>query len=170
MNIQIRDALIYISDFGLSPTLCNIVDLQTRVCNPLKLKVPLQPMKMPISSSVKMSGYDLVGMSPKLAVDSDIFPNSSDTNLPGETEYTSSSISLRAPMSLRIRDGVCDDEIGNRAALKVVNGGNLSRIRKPLGKNYPVKGRYDFRYIFVVLLLENTCRNHIFVLYFVLLM
>ena len=108
-------------------------------------------MKMPISSSVKMSGYDLVGMSPKLTVDSDIFPNSSDMTLPGETEYTSSSISLRAPMSLRVRDGVCDDEIGNGAALKVVNGGNRSRIRKPLGKNNPVKVRYDFRYIFVVL-------------------
>ena len=125
---------------------------------------------MPISSSVKMSGYDLVGMSPKLAVDSDIFPNSSDMTLPGETEYTSSSISLRALMSLRVRDGVCDDEIGNCAALKVVHGGNLSRIRKLLGKNYPVKVRYDFRYIFAVLLLENTCRNHIFVFYFVLLM
>ena len=127
-------------------------------------------MKMPISSSVKMSRYDLVGMSPKLAVDSDIFPNNSDMTLPGETEYTSSSISFRAPMSLSVCDGVCDDGIRNGAALKVVNGGNRSRIRNPLGKNYPVKVRYDFRYIFVVLLLKNTCRNHIFVFYFVLLM
>ena len=54
-------------------------------------------------------------------------------------------------MPLRVRDGVCDDEIGNGAALKVVNDGNRSRIRKPLGKNNPVKVRYDFRYIFVVL-------------------
>ena len=83
-----------------------------------------------------------VGMS-----DSDIFPNTSGMTLPGETlqEYTSSSISLRAPMSLSICDGVCDYRIGNGAALKVVNGGNRSRIRKPLGKNYPVKVRYDFR-------------------------
>ena len=59
-------------------------------------------MKMPIFSSVKMSGYDLVGMPPKLAVESDIFPNSSDMILPGETlhEYSPSSISLRTPMSL----------------------------------------------------------------------
>ena len=123
------------------------------MCNPVKLKVPLQPMKMPISSSAKMSDYDLVGMSPKLAVDSDIFPNSSDMTLPGQTlqEYTSSSISLRAPMSLSVCDGVCDDGIRNGAALKVVNVGNRSRIRKPLGKNYPVKVRYDFRCIFVVL-------------------
>ena len=83
------------------------------MCNPVKLKVPVQPMKMPISSSAKMSGYDLVGMSPKLAVDSDIFPNTSGMTLPGETlhEYTSSSISLRAPISLSVRDGVCDDGI-----------------------------------------------------------
>ena len=54
-------------------------------------------------------------------------------------------------MPLSVRDGVCDDGIGNGAALKVVNGGNRSRIRKPLGENYPVKVRYDFRYIFVVL-------------------
>ena len=73
--------------------------------------------------------------------------------LSGETlpEYTSSSISLRDPMSLSVRDGVCDDRFRNGAALKVVNGGNRSRIRKPLGKNYPVKVRYDFRYIFFVL-------------------
>ena len=110
-------------------------------------------MKMPISSSVKMSGYYLVGMYPKLAVDSDIFPNNSGMTLPGETlqEYTSSSISLTAPMSLKVRDGVCDDGIGNGAALKVVNGRNWCRIRKLLGKNYPVKVKYDFRYIFVVL-------------------
>ena len=103
-----------------------------------------------------MSGYDLVGMSPKLAVDSNIFPNTSGMTLPGETlqEYTSSSISLRAPISLRVRDGVCDDGIGNGTALKVVNGGNRSRLRKPLGKSYPVKVRYDFRCIFVVLFLR----------------
>ena len=124
-------------------------------------------MKMPVSSSAKMSGYDLVGMSPKLAVDSDIFPNSSDMTLSRETlqEYTSSSISFRAPMSLSVRDGVCNDGIRNGAALKVVNGGNRSRIRKPLGKNYPVKVRYDFRCIFVVIL-ENTCRKKIFFFFF----
>ena len=73
--------------------------------------------------------------------------------LSGETlqEYTSSSISLRDAMSLSVCDGVCDDGIGNGAALKEVNGGNRSRIRKPLGKNYSIKVRYDFRYIFFVL-------------------
>ena len=142
------------------------------MCNTVKLRVPFQPLKMTISSSTKISGYNLVGMFPKLAVDSDIFPNSSDMTLPGETlqVYISSSISWRDPTSLSVRDGVCDDRIGNGAALKVVTGGNRSRIRKPLGKNYPVKVRYDFRYIFFELLLENTCRNQIFVFFLVLLM
>ena len=100
-----------------------------------------------------MSGYDLVGKSPKLAVDSKIFPKSSYVTLSGETlqEYTSSSIFLRDPTSLSVCDGICDDGIGNGSALKAVNGGNRSRIRKPLGKNYPVMVRYDFRYIFFVL-------------------
>ena len=63
--------------------------------------------------------------------------------LPGETlqEYTSSYISLRDPMPLSVRDGVCDDGIGNGAALKVVNGGNRSRIRKPRGKKLSCKGK-----------------------------
>ena len=142
------------------------------MCNTVKLRVPFQPLKMTISSSTKISGYNLVGMFPKLAVDSDIFPNSSDMTLPGETlpVYISSSISWRDPTSLSARDGVCDDGIGNGAALKVVTGGNRSRIRKPLGKNYPVKVRYDFIYIYFELLLENTCRNQIFVFFLVLLM
>ena len=94
MNIQIRDVPLYIYIYIFLILACNIVDRQTRVCNPVKLRVPFLPLKMTISSSTKISGYNLVGMFPKLAVDSDIFPNSSDMTLPGEIlqGYISSSI------------------------------------------------------------------------------
>ena len=129
MNIQIKDVplYIYISDLGLK--CCRPANKSVQSCQ-VKGSVPTIEVKMTTSSSTKISGYNLVGMFPKLAVDSDIFPNSSDMTLPGETlqVYISSSISWRDPTSLSVRDGFCDDRIRNGAALKIVNGGNRSRI------------------------------------------